>query len=57
MPDPRVLFRGATRKKKHSVKTMTCAECHGDGGGVNGPDCKVCGGSGEITIKIIDKNG
>lgn len=57
MPDPRVLFRGATRKKKHPVKTMTCAECHGDGGGVNGPDCKVCGGSGEITIKIIDKNG
>lgn len=54
MLDSKGLFKH--KYKKHTpVKTLTCAECHGDGGGINGPDCKVCEGSGVIILKIIDK--
>lgn len=48
--------------KKHKVKSSkTCPTCKGDGGGVEGPDCKTCGGSGllvtfeEETPKVAAK--
>jgi DnaJ-class molecular chaperone len=49
MPDPKLLF--SYRSKKKPLKTRKCRKCKGTGGGVNGVDCKVCGGSGLIVVK------
>lgn len=47
MPNPKHIF-GKVKKRK-PIETIECSSCHGDGGGVEGVDCKICGGSGRIV--------
>ena len=51
MPNPKWIF-GKVKKRK-PLNTIVCSVCKGDGGGVEGVDCKTCGGSGRIVV--IDK--
>lgn len=54
MPNPSRIFNSWKNRKKKKIISKTCSTCNGDGGGVNGPDCKKCGGSGVIILKDED---
>lgn len=49
MPNHKGLFRPKAPKKTPTI-LKTCSACNGDGGGVSGPDCKICEGSGMVYV-------